>query len=107
MDLIATRRMTYGTRRLLPGDKFTASNANARVLIAVRKAKAAPTGYEAQGTAHDPHAGAHERVGRDSAPGDALADLRKEYHDVLGKRPFHGWDAETLRAKIAEARDAN
>jgi hypothetical protein len=95
MDLIATRRMTYATRRLLPGDRFTASGANARVLIAIKKAEAASAGYEAQGTAHD------------SDQADALAALRKEYQEVLGKRPFHSWDAETLQARIAEARDAN
>lgn len=39
------------------------------------------------------------------APGqdDALSALRAEYQEVVGKRPYHGWDAETLRAKIAEA----
>lgn len=38
-------------------------------------------------------------------PGDdALTALRAQYQDVVGKRPFHGWDAETLRQKIAEAR---
>lgn len=34
---------------------------------------------------------------------DALTELRAQYQDVVGKRPFHGWDAETLREKIAEA----
>lgn len=33
----------------------------------------------------------------------ALTALRAQYQDVVGKRPFHGWDAETLRQKIAEA----
>lgn len=34
---------------------------------------------------------------------DELSRLRAEYQDVVGKRPFHGWDADTLREKIAEA----
>lgn len=34
---------------------------------------------------------------------DAMAELRAEYERVLGKKPFMGWDAETLKAKIAEA----
>jgi hypothetical protein len=34
---------------------------------------------------------------------DALTALRAQYQDVVGKRPFHGWDADTLRQKIAEA----
>ncbi|ACL57575.1 hypothetical protein [Methylobacterium nodulans] len=34
---------------------------------------------------------------------DGLAALRAEYERVVGKRAFHGWDVETLRAKIAAA----
>lgn len=34
---------------------------------------------------------------------DELSRLRAEYQDVVGKRPFHGWDADTIRQKIAEA----
>ncbi|UIK05013.1 hypothetical protein [Neorhizobium galegae] len=43
----------------------------------------------------------------DVQAGAAVPDitaLRAEYHRVLGKRPFNGWDAETLAAKIAEAK---
>lgn len=36
---------------------------------------------------------------------DQLTDLRDEYQAVVGKRAYHGWDAETLREKIAESRD--
>lgn len=38
-----------------------------------------------------------------NADDDALTALRAQYQEVVGKRPFHGWDAETLREKIAEA----
>ncbi|MDQ0558317.1 hypothetical protein QO004_000090 [Rhizobium mesoamericanum] len=51
MDLIATRTMTYGTRRLAPGDRFTASNMNGRLLVAIKKAKAAPDEPEASAQA--------------------------------------------------------
>lgn len=34
-----------------------------------------------------------------------VADLRAQYETAFGKKPFMGWDAETLRAKIAEAGD--
>lgn len=84
MKLIACRHLTYGTRRLLPGEMFEASDRNARVLIAVNKAKTAQP------------SGAH-----------VLPALRKEYQKISGKRAFNGWDAETLRSKIAEAKDAN
>ena len=35
--------------------------------------------------------------------GEELTDLRAEYQAVVGKRAFHGWDAEQLREKIAQA----
>lgn len=35
--------------------------------------------------------------------GDDIAALRAEYEAKLGKKPFMGWDAETLNAKITEA----
>jgi len=35
---------------------------------------------------------------------DDLAALRAEYLEVVGKRPFHGWDADALREKIAAAK---
>ncbi|MGN6451394.1 MAG: hypothetical protein ACTHLK_22920 [Brucella intermedia] len=37
---------------------------------------------------------------------DDLGELRKEYQEVIGKRAFNGWDAATLKAKIAEAKGA-
>lgn len=39
MELIATRTMTYATLRLSPGDRFFAPTADARVLVAIQKAK--------------------------------------------------------------------
>lgn len=36
---------------------------------------------------------------------DDLTVLRAEYQEKVGKRPFHGWDEDTLTAKIAEAKD--
>ena len=33
--------------------------------------------------------------------GDDLTALRAEYQAKVGKKPFHGWGAETLREKIA------
>lgn len=36
---------------------------------------------------------------------DDLTALRAEYLDAVGKKPFHGWDADTLRDKIAEAKE--
>jgi len=34
---------------------------------------------------------------------DDLPALRKEYEAKVGKKAYHGWDVDALRAKIAEA----
>lgn len=34
---------------------------------------------------------------------DDIASLREAYEAKIGKRPFMGWDAKTLKTKIAEA----
>lgn len=35
--------------------------------------------------------------------GEELADLRAQYQEIVGKRPYHGWDADELRKRINEA----
>lgn len=89
-QLIATKRFRYGTRHLEADDLFEASSRDARVLKAIGKAKDAESQPEVQ---------------KAMAEVD-LADLRVRYAAIVGKRPFNGWDAETLKAKIAEARKA-
>lgn len=37
-------------------------------------------------------------------PVDDMKVLRARYAEVVGKKPYHGWDADTLRTKIAEAK---
>jgi hypothetical protein len=69
-------------------------------VIAV-KPKAAPT-KQTQGAPAQP-------VSTPSAASQEDADLsalREEYRTVVGKIPFYGWDADVLRAKIAEKRAA-
>lgn len=39
-----------------------------------------------------------------AAPADELPALRDAYEKTLGKRPFNGWGAATLREKIAAAK---
>lgn len=45
----------------------------------------------------------YERRDMTAEPVDELAELRAEYQEKVGKRPYHGWDADELRAKIEEA----
>ena len=88
--LIATKSFTYATRRLLPGQDFiTRTDRDARLLVAIGKARRA-TGKVAPAV-------------KPAAPDDDLSDLRAEYQAATGKRPYHGWDADQLREKIAEA----
>ena len=39
-----------------------------------------------------------------AAPAEDISNLRETYERVIGKRPFNGWDAATLREKIAVAK---
>ena len=50
------------------------------------------------------YAGRDMRPAPPVEPKDDMTELRAEYERVVGKRPFMGWDADTLRTKIAEAR---
>ena len=34
---------------------------------------------------------------------DDLTALRARYQEVIGRRPYHGWSAEEIEQKIAEA----
>ena len=38
---------------------------------------------------------------------EELTELRTQYQEAVGKRAYHGWDANTLREKIAEASEAD
>jgi hypothetical protein len=95
-NMIANQPLTYGTRRLLPGDGFEASRRDANLLQRLGRATEAP----ADPLDHDKNGGS-----KAPKPSEKLDVLRTQYHDKFGKRAFHGWDAKTLTAKIAEARE--
>ena len=68
--------------------------------------------YRALKTADRRYRQAFERMGygrrdmRAAEPAEAaddLAALRAEYLRIVGKRPFHGWDAAELKRRMAEA----
>ncbi len=125
MRLRAVKPLTYATRRLLPGDVFeTVRDRDARILIATRKVEAvrgeAPVPPPPPAVAEkiaaaiapvapvEPAAGAMSTadVGLVAEPADDLAVARADYEAALGRRPFHGWSAYTLRQKIAAAKGA-
>jgi len=85
-QVIATRTGRYGTRMLTAGDELTLPGPAARAMIALGRAKPKREAPQA-----------------DKAGASDLVALRAEYQEKLGKRPFNGWDADTLREKIADA----
>jgi len=92
-EVIATRTGRYGTRMLTAGEPVLVSGPMAREMIALGRATEKPLVREVE-----PKDGyrRYERV-------DDLPALRAEYREKLGKNPFNGWDAPTLREKIAAA----
>ena len=111
--LIATKSMRYATRRLQAGDVFEAKPRDARLLIAIRKARverrpgnigAPPPELVAKVVRRDPFD--HDQDGSpggsiSGGSGDDMTALRKEYTEKVGKRPFGGWDAAELRKRMA------
>lgn len=97
MRLIATRSMTYNTRRLMPDDRFEANDRDAKILIGIKKARAAD---RVVGAVPRPESALIEKASR-PADGD-LADLRRQYQERFNKRPFNGWNADALKAKLAD-----
>lgn len=79
-------KLGYGTRHLVSEAKSVKAN------------KDVPPPVKSSPVASEP----------DLAPeqADELPALRAEYQALIGKRPFPGWDAETLRQKMNEFRAA-
>ena len=71
-------------------------------IIDLAKYEANPDAYEVWRDPLD-HDGDGRKGGAPKpTPDDDLPGLRASYESAFGKRPFMGWDAETLRTKIAE-----
>lgn len=105
-SMMATGPLTYGTRRLRSGDEFTATSRDARLLVAIGKARYAPiiARPAAPTLRHAPlNHDSDWRRGGSVFGGDDLKELRALYSRVVGKRAFAGWDAAELRRRIAEA----
>lgn len=107
MDLIAKKPMTYATRRLKAGDTFpVAHRSHARALIALGKASAADEATNAttppkQPAPQTPPPPPPPPAGSEGTPPDVAA-LRASYEKLFGKKPFNGWTADVLAAKISE-----
>lgn len=91
--LIATKPLTYATRRLLPGDEFEAQRGHARVLIGIKKARRAD---EMRADVPPPPPEVVAKV-------DSLDDLRSEA-ELAGVEVDRRWGAARLSAEIEKAR---
>lgn len=100
-NMVANQPMTYGTRRLLPGDEFQATRRDADLLGRLGRAKLAEAKADPLG-----HDGNGKKVGSKAVTqSEELTALRTEYFEKFGKRPFHGWDVKAITEKLAEAKD--
>lgn len=82
MDLIATKKLRYAGSNLQPGQPFTASNRDGKLLVGIKKAKEAPA---------------------PSSRDDDLASLRAAAHR-LGISVDMRWGTRRLREEIAAKR---
>lgn len=87
-EVYPTKSGRYGTRMLTAGEPTTVSGPLAREMLALGRA-----------TVEKPKKAKPEPA----EPVDERVALRAEYETKLGKKPFGGWDADTLREKIDAA----
>lgn len=102
MDMIAKTAFPYASRRLLAGDTFQArGRSDARVLVALGRAEYAVKGASASAMP-TPAAQDADPPPPGGTADPSVATLRAQYEELFGKKPFNGWDAATLSAKISE-----
>lgn len=100
--LVATKGLRYATRRMMAGDEFVANNRDARLLVAIGKARHARVPGSVEAPPPAVLQKAKNAVGGDGDK-EALNKLRAEYTDLVGKKPFAGWKADELQRRIDEA----
>lgn len=83
----------YSTRMMMPGETFQALKPlDERALLLSKRV-----------VVERPMADIPPPPKEVVAKASGIADLRAEYEEVFGKKPFNGWSADTLAAKLAEA----
>lgn len=97
-DLVSTgkKALRYKTRMLTAGEPLTVDGPKARLYEAMGWAEPKPKRTKRPQLDHD----GDGKAGGSPKPEGDLTELRAEYVEKLGKRPFMGWDAATLREKI-------
>lgn len=94
MLLRATRELRYAGRSVCAGQTFEASERDAIVLQAAKRAEKA----EVLNRTDLP-----KPAEPMPAPADDRDELRAEYQTITGKKPFPGWDAAEIRRRMAMA----
>jgi len=84
--ITAVRELRYAGRTIVPGEAFDASEKDAKLLVAIGKARAAGEAPRVPKTEED------------------IVALRGDYETLVGKRPFMGWNAAEIRDKMAAYR---
>jgi hypothetical protein len=101
IPMTATKGLKYAGKRLEAGEHFDAKSKNDAKVLSALGAKYRTSAISASPVQKTGDLSANTSSAALPAPGDILAPLREEYQRVIGRKPFHGWDADTLREKIA------
>lgn len=103
--IVAQRSMRYGTRMLRAGDVFEAKDRDARLLVAIGRAK--PVEVVIAATVIEPPTEEERAKIRAIAPSPTLADaLRAEYRDRTGKDADGRWGVLRLTEEVSKLRNA-
>lgn len=90
---VIRKPLRYATRMMMPGDTFQARKPiDERALLMTRRV-----------VVERPMADIPPPPKEVVAKVSRIAELRAEYEEVFGKKPFMGWDADKLAEKLAEA----
>lgn len=110
-DLIAARDMRYATRALAAGDPFQANNRDARLLVALKRAKlatpdAAGSPPASTPASAPPSAGGVQHTEPEIPNVQTVIDGLREEAGKLGIDVHHRWGEKRLKEEIAKAQAA-
>lgn len=90
MEYTVKKPFRYRSRMITAGEAINLPRAYGLILLSKGKVEAGRPAAPRKERAPESH-------------GENLRALRAAYETKVGRRPFYGWDASTLREKIAEA----
>lgn len=103
--IVASKSMRYGTRMLQAGDTFDAKERDARLLIAIGRAKLAPD--EPAPVVQPPTPAQVDAIRSVVEPSIPLIEaLRNEYRERTGAEPPKQWGIPKLTKEVSDLRNA-